>query len=134
MKLGTETGSVINHLQSRATRGQPVPEVGMGVTFFHWTDRSAGTIQKIFEEGQWQFIAVTGDTAKRVDNNGMSESQSYEFTPNPDAHPSFFRRKKADGPDAPFQCVVKNKQTGRWVKYKQSIAIGYRDKYHDFSF
>lgn len=32
MKLGTQTGSVINHLYSRGVIGQPTPEVGMGAT------------------------------------------------------------------------------------------------------
>ena len=32
MKLGSQTGSVINHLYSRAVIGQPKPKVGMGCT------------------------------------------------------------------------------------------------------
>ena len=32
MKLGTETGSMTNHIYSRATKGQPDPAVGMGAT------------------------------------------------------------------------------------------------------
>ncbi len=44
MKLGTQTGSVINHLHSRAVIGQPEPVVGMGATMLLWSDRRACTI------------------------------------------------------------------------------------------
>lgn len=39
MKLGTQTGSTTNYLMS-GVKGQPAPEIGMGVTLLHWTDRS----------------------------------------------------------------------------------------------
>lgn len=130
MKLGTQTGSVINHLHSRATRGQPLPEVGLGVTLLHWTDRSPGTIQNVFEEGKYLYIAVTDDDFKRTDKNGISERQTYDYTPRPDGVPSFYRRP-CDDPNAPFTGVRKNTQTGRWNKNGNAIRIGVREKYED---
>ena len=47
MKLGTQTGSLTNHIYSRAVIGQPNPEIGMGATVLCWTDRHAATITAI---------------------------------------------------------------------------------------
>lgn len=134
MKIGTETASLSNHLLSRATRGQPNPKVGMGCTFLSWTDRSAGTIQKVTELSSkaWSFeIEVTSDDAKRIDKNGLSEAQEYEFTERP------------DGPRAIYRC---KRETGEWIQMRKNesgrmvisrgrgLRIGERSAYHDFSF
>lgn len=111
-------GSLIN---SYASSNTTKPEVGMGVTFLHWSDRSAGTISDVISDRE---IKVQGDSAKRIDSNGMSESQTYEFTQNPDAPKATYTLRK----------------NGRWVrkgqdmKNGQRLAIGYRDAYHDFTF
>ena len=128
MKLGTETGSVINHLLSRATNGQPEPEVGMGCTLLQWSDRQAGTIIAI-ENG---ILTVQEDHATRTDNNGMSEDQEYEYAPNPMGATHHFRFGKSDKWDA----VQKNERTGRWNKSESGagLMIGQRRQYRDFSF
>lgn len=132
MQLGKETGSFVNHLYAAGTKGQPIPEVGMGVTFLSWTDRHPGTIVDIIEKGKWLIIACTSDSYKRIDNNGMSESQEYEYTSNMDGHKTFYRRLKANPNDRFTGCKVSEK--GRWVNNKNSIRIGERQKYYDFSF
>lgn len=69
MKLGTETASLINHLHSRAVIGQPEPVIGMGVTFLGWTDRSAGTIFRVFKQpgkAGLTIIECRNDTARCV--------------------------------------------------------------------
>jgi hypothetical protein len=49
MKLGTHTGSLTNHIYSRAV---PItPEVGMGCTLLSWSDRHPATIIDIFTKG-----------------------------------------------------------------------------------
>jgi hypothetical protein len=53
------------------------PVIGMGVTIFHYTDRSAGTIVKISKSGKT--IWFSEDKAIRTDSNGMSECQTYEY-------------------------------------------------------
>lgn len=127
MKAGTDTGSLVNHLYSRAVKGQPEPEVGMGATLLAWTDRYPATIVAV--EGN--IITVREDNSRRVDHNGMSETQDYEFTPNPDGYESNYRREK----DGTWSLVVKNETTGRWNKRSgNGLRIGSRDKYHDFSF
>ncbi len=128
MKLGSETGSVINHLQSRMVKNAPEPEVGMGVTFLHWTDRSPGTV--VAWDPKTGILEVTGDSYKRVDKNGFSESQGYEYTTNWDAPRSFYKRL----PDGRWQNRHYNEETKRWRKGTQGIYVGKREKYHDFSF
>lgn len=131
MRLGTETGSVTNHLLS-GSKGQPVPVIGMGVTFLSWTDRHPGTIQEIFTNGKYLYIGCTRDSYVRTDDNGMSESQSYEYTEQAEGPRSYFRRLAAD-PNAPFEGASKG-ASGRWKKNGYNIRLGDRERYFDFSF
>ena len=128
MRLGRETGSTVNMVMGN-TRS-PEPEVGMGVTFLCWTDRHPGTIVGVDRSGKRPLIAVQGDHAQRVDDNGMSESQTYEYSPNPDAPIGYYRLED----DGRWYRVVRNAETGRWNKRRERCIIGHREKYHDFSF
>lgn len=127
LKLGTETGSLTNHLRSRMVNGQPEPVVGMGATLLHWTDRTACTV--VGWDGK--ILTVQGDNAKRVDSNGMSECQDYEYTPNPNGGLSYFKKTKSGF----WVGVRKNPETGRWVQSRGAgLTLGVRMQYHDFSF
>lgn len=127
LKAGTQTGSLVNHLYSRMTDGQPQPEVGMGATLLGWTDRHAATVSSVFQVGKALFIGVKRDHAKRIDKNGFSESQEYEYTANTDAYEEFF---KFDGKF--WHSVRKNEETGRWKKTGGGgIRIGKREAYWD---
>lgn len=114
------TNSLVNMIQGNAK--QRVPEVGMGCTFLHWTDRSAGTIVAVSASGK--SIEVQADKATRTDSNGMSECQTYEYERQPDAPRVTYTQRK----------------DGAWVRQGDPLkggarlAIGYRDTYHDFSF
>lgn len=114
MKLGTDTGSVINHLMS-GTNGAPEPVVGMGATILCWTDRHACTIVKVTP----RTIHVKRDISRRLDDNGMSEIQRYAYESDPLASTEIFRltkngwRKSGGGP---------------------SLMVGTRREYHDYSF
>lgn len=118
MTLGGGTGSLVNHVMAGSKDAEPT--VGMGVTFLMWTDRHAGTIVEVGKGT----VVVQRDKPVRTDSNGMSESQSYEFEPQPDAKKEVFTLRK----------------NGAWVlkgdamKNGQRIAIGYREEYYDFSF
>jgi hypothetical protein len=48
MKLGSETGSLVNHLMS--SRSNTEPNIGTPATLLSWTDRSAATVTKVFEK------------------------------------------------------------------------------------
>lgn len=116
----THTGSFINLVQGNSR--QQEPEVGMGATILMWTDRHAATVTEVSKSGKR--IVVQEDTARRTDSNGMSDMQSYEFTPNPEGAKRAFTLRK----------------NGAWVregepmKGGQRVAIGYRDHYYDYSF
>jgi len=114
MRIGTDTGSVINAVPS-GTNGQPTPEVGMGITLLHWTDRSAGTITRVSVSGKTFWFK--DDVVARIDANGMSESQEYAYAP-------------GDGPEKRAGLTKRGwKQVGG-----PRIALGYRRAYHDYSF
>ena len=132
MKLGSETGSLVNHMFSRGVVGEPQPFVGMGVTFLSWTDRDAGTVVEVVlkPDGSVKRIGCTHDSATRVDSNGMSESQEYEFTSQPNGYRTWFA-KDSKG----FWVTVRENEKGNFVQARSGgLRIGSRDKYHDFSF
>lgn len=133
MKLGTETASLVNHLMS-GTKGQPDPAEGMGLTFLSWTDRSAGTINKVYRNaaGRPVMFVATEDKATRVDNNGMSESQRYVFERQPDATPVIFRIDRK----GQWRRAHLTEFTARWVfdEPSQTVHLDARSCYHDFSF
>ena len=133
MRLGTETGSVINHLYSRATRGQPEPEVGMGATILGWTDRYAGTIARIFNVGKSTYIEVRYDRVERVDGNGLSEQQTYRCQPDPEGAAIFFRLRPGQ---SRWEFAYYSHVADRWYGRKSGLGvrIGCRDPYRDPSF
>lgn len=131
MKLGTETGSLVNHIHSIAVKGQPTPVVGMGCTILGWTDRQAATIVNVSNIRGRTYLVVQEDHAKRVDHNGMSESQTYEFTPNPNGLTAHYQQDAAGR----WNEVRYNAETKRFRKTGgPGLRIGARDHYHDFSF
>lgn len=112
MRLGTETGSLMNHVMTAST--QPVPEVGMGATICCWSDRHAATIVKVTASQ----IHVQEDIATRTDENGMSECQTYSYQPNREAAVIVFRKTKR----------------GWRSKCGTGLLIGTRRHYYDYSF
>lgn len=130
LKAGTQTGSLINHLQSRMVKGQPVPEVGMGATLLGWTDRSPATIIKVEEAGKFLYITVRSDFARVVSGSAHDGSAEYEYSPNPEGYEQIFRIKEG----GTWEKVVRNLDTGRWVKREGGIFIGKRERYYDPSF
>lgn len=115
MKLGTKTGSLINHVYGRTQA--PKPEVGMGATELRWTDRRAGTIIKVSPSGKT--VTLQYDISRRDDTNGMSESQRYTYTPDPEGCTEVFRLNKAGS--------FRNKSGN-------GLMIGKREEYYDYSF
>lgn len=126
MKLENETGSLVNYIYSNCN--QPAPVVGMGATVLWWSDRSPATIIKV--EGN--MVALREDNARRIDKNGMSDCQDYEYTPNELGREYNFRLNAKKGR---WEQVYRNSGSGRWVVSKGcGLIIGRREKYHDFSF
>ena len=132
MNAGRDTGSVMNHLNSRM-RGGPEPEVGMGCTRLQWTDRTACTVKAIEngKDGKPKVILVQHDKAIRTDTNGMSESQIYIYEPDSQAPTYNYKRTKDGG----WRRCYKS-SANRWVHGEETemLLVGLRDHYHDYSF
>lgn len=123
LKLGTQTNSLTNHLFSQSSAD---PEVGMGATLLHWTDRTACTV--IAWDGK--VVTLQEDSATRTDSRGMSDSQDYAYAANPDGVIHYYRKDRKGC----WSRVVAN-ETGRLVQADGAdLTIGRRDHYHDFSF
>lgn len=114
-------GSLQNTLAANAADAI-TPVVGMGATILWWTDRQAGTIIEVSSSGK--SITVQEDNAKRTDDLGMSDCQTYEYTPNTDGSTTVFTLR-SNG-----RFVRK----GESMKGGQRVSIGVRAQYHDFSF
>ena len=115
MKLGTETGSLVNHVLSNQDHQHDGIEPGVtGATILMWSDRRAATIVKVTKCQ----IHVQEDRAERVDKNGMSESQEYVYTRDETARVRVFRKTKRGWRDS----------SGA------GLMVGIRKAYHDFSF
>lgn len=109
-------GSLINRLGENSK--QPEPKVGMGVTIFSYTDRSAGTIVDVHMSGKKFWF--TYDKAIRVDQNGMSDCQEYKYEQQPHGQT--------------FEAYLNKKGQWKIRKDGRGLAIGYRQAYHDYSF
>lgn len=129
MRLGSQTGSLTNHLYSRMVKGAPIPQVGEGATILCWTDRHGATVVEVLKGGK--YIAVVEDDCRRIDKNGMSENQEYEYTPRLDGVKKWYKREK----DGRWSEVRFNEATGRFKKTGGGgLCVGVRDTYHDYSF
>lgn len=113
-------GSLTNLMASNSKSAEP--EVGMGATILMYSDRHAATIVEV--NASKTRVGIQRDDAKRVDDNGMSDSQHYEFTPDTSAPVEYYTLRK----------------NGKWVRVGQpqssgaQIGVGYRSEYYDFTF
>lgn len=120
MKLGHDTGSLVNAILARHAPVTPV--VGMGATILHWTDRDPATVVAVRHNGAT--VDIQQDKAHRLDSNGMSETQVYEYIRNPSAPVRTFTLRR----------------NGEWIERGSPrnggtrLALGHRERYHDYSF
>lgn len=131
MKLGSETGNLINHIMSREVvvneDGAVIePVKGMGATVLCWSDRFAATVI----EWDGKILTLQQDIATRKDLNGMSDSQCYEYTPDEKGIIYFFRKNKR----GTWEEVIFNSITRRWNKGGLGLKLGERDQFYDYSF
>ena len=129
MRLGTETGCIVNHFMT--TSISKVPNVGDGATLCYWSDRYPATVISVERKGKSVIATVQEDRATRIDANGISESQTYEYSRNEDGSKTIFRSRN-DG--ASWEKVRVN-ENGRLVKSPDcGVYFGSREKFHDFTF
>jgi hypothetical protein len=101
-------------------------EIGVGATVLHWSDRNAATVVDVIRfksgarKGEISGVYVTWDKATRTDTNGQSDAQSYEYETDWDGHRVRFNRCK----------------DGRFIQAGggNTLRIGYRETYYDYSF
>lgn len=94
------------------------PVIGMGVTIIHYTDRDTATVVRVSKSGKTAWIVA--DKTTRIDDNGMSESQQYSYEP---------------GDTKPIRMSLR--KNGSWRlsgQFQNVVALGVRQKYHDYSF
>lgn len=114
MAKSQEHGSLTNHMLSRVA--SPTPKVGDGATLLHWTDREPATVIAVSASGKT--ITLREDKATRIDANGMSECQTYDYARDPDGATHTARLTKY----------------GWKIPRGSRVLIGRREKYRDFSF
>jgi hypothetical protein len=129
VQLGKTTGSLVNALY--ALESVKVPNIGDGATILSWTDRHPATVIDIEEKGRYVYVTTQDDNYHRVDKNGMSDAQTYLYSPNPEGAIRHWRINQRGETDR----VSINPETGRWNKWGSGgIYFGRREKFHDFSF
>ena len=127
MKLGTQTGSLVNHIYS--TSSCENISIGDPATLTGWTDRSAATVTDVFAHGKYNYISVTKDISKVVGGTGYGD-EVYEYSRDPNGYEETFRVV-----DGKLISVYKNTATGRWIKRNSGgCFVGRRDSYRDPSF
>ena len=113
-------GSLTNRIEERVKSA--TPEIGMGVTEMMYSDRVPYEVIAIKDA---RHITVRVLDAKRIDKNGMSECQEYEYKSNEqNACVNLFLTK---------QGVWREKYRDRSLGCN-IFVIGYAEKYHDYSF
>lgn len=117
MKLGSETGSLVNHVMADNRTVAELVKPGDGATLLLWSDRHAYTVVEVLP-GK---VGACRDRAIRNDDHGMSDSQEYRYERNPDSGVEWFKLHK-DG-----------RYHSGGIK-GPVLIIGYRDHYFDFSF
>jgi hypothetical protein len=128
MKLGINTGSLVNYLYSRYNNEEIEINVGDPATLTGWTDRKAATVSGLFTKGKYQYVVIQADEAKVVGGTGFGD-EVYEYSRDPDGRKETFRIV-----DGSLQPVRKSSQTGRYIKGHGGAFIGRRESYRDPSF
>lgn len=97
-----------------------IPEVGTPATLKGYSDRYACTVI----QANSRQILVQRDKATRTDDNGISESQTYEYERNPEGEITKFTRR-GNG---------KYVEVGHRIGTGHGLTLGERREYRDPSF
>jgi hypothetical protein len=91
--------------------------IGMPCTIVMHSDRHPATLIEIIGK---KTIIIQKDLSIRVDKNGLSEMQEYKYEPDPNG--SKYR--------------VSLRKDGHWRMSNDGtlVSLGFRNKYHDFSY
>lgn len=127
--------SLVNAIYSNSTE---TPEVGKGVTFLHYSDRSPGTIVSLVhfksgpKKGQIKGFYVVADEWKITSGSQGDGSAQYDITPTDvtklNQDPNKYSRP------ALVTIKVKNGRSKWETQGGGGVAVGFRDVYYDPSF
>ena len=99
-----------------------LPQLNEAATVLSYSDRHPCTVISVTDKE----IIVQEDHAKRIDSNGMSESQNYDYSRNVNGRKFTYRKVKS------------GRRKGQWREGGLTdgigIIFGTREKYYDFSF
>lgn len=114
----SNVGSLMNHLMSNAKSKTPV--IGEGATEICWSDRHAYTIVEIKSA---KCIVVQRDKVTRLDQGGPTDSQAYQYAPDPNGH----------------RVTLTLRRNGKWIPRGHGMSaagylIGVRQEHYDYSF
>lgn len=131
MKLGSETGSLINHFMS----GMKNPEEiipGTLATILHWSDREPAEVIESFEKGAYRYVVLRNFSYKLISGSCMDDTAEYEYSSNKEEGHKYLIRSKKNS-DKWF--YVGQSNTGRPVNSSEiKIRFGFADRYYDPSF
>jgi len=92
------------------------PYVGQPATVCYWSDREPATVIAVSPSGYK--VTVQIDKATRIDSNGMSDAQTYEYERDPNGSVMSFHRNKR----------------GNYRRSGTGLSLGSRRAFRDFSF
>lgn len=133
--MGME-GSLVNRLMEN---GRTEPEVGMGCTFFSWSDRSSGTVVEVIpfksgpKAGKARIAMVRPDNVEVISGSEQDGSARYKITPAEDGQAVLVKRmpdRKHKDPKTGEEIV----SPGGWRAggaHGTKVSFGFRDHYHD---
>lgn len=116
-------GSLVNRLCENHHTSRPI-EVGMGMTQYHWTDRTA-----------WEVIEVRDQrhvTIRELDHKcvGGAYSNDWELSSNPNNRTKELAMRKNR-----WYEVFRDCQTGKIYHWERiNCSFGHADYYYDYSF
>jgi hypothetical protein len=105
-------------MKKRNTTNKDIPTVGMGACINCGSDRSPATVIQVTNVGKR--IVLQEDKAIRVDSNGVSDSQIYDF--------------EIDEEGTIHVATLRKDGRYRISGGRQLVTLGKRDKYYDYSF
>lgn len=127
-------------------------QVGTLCTVYHWSDREAYEVVKVIDQ---KHIFIRELDAKRIDKNGMSDSQNYEYKSN-EKNPvveleltKYGWKKIIRYNKELYEKIINNIGYVLWEKsivdrvnqgkevkrsFKINISFGKAEKYYDYSF
>lgn len=101
--------------------------IGDGVTLNYYSDEKPATVVEIDPKGKW--IKVQMDIAKRIDKNGMSDCQEYEYFRDENGYiRTFYKTRIKD------YTVFTDTGRSTYNSYGIYLSLKVRRKHFDYTF